>query len=221
MLSNDYLPGTKMPVWQDPDMFRINTDTQLLGMFLRIRRGSRVLDIGTNNGALLLYASRFSPAELVGIDPQQKAVLLARRNLRRNHLEGRILTGEVQTLQDGPFDAVLCNPPYLKSAGGSLEKQSKSLQIARMERYLPLPELFPAVKRLLKDNGRFFLIHRACRLGELMQQAEAAHLAVRRMQFAYDNPDAPAGAVLLELTPGPQKDIRIEKPVLLRREAGA
>ena len=81
MLSNDYLPGTKMPIWQDPDMFRINTDTQLLGMFLRIRKGSRVLDIGTNNGALLLYAARLEPAELTGIDPQEKAVLLARRNL--------------------------------------------------------------------------------------------------------------------------------------------
>jgi len=220
MLSNDYLPGTKMPVWQDPDMFRINTDTQLLGTFLRIRRNSRVLDIGTNNGALLLYASRFSPAELVGIDPQEKAVLLARRNLRRNHLKGRILTGEVQNLQDGPFDAVLCNPPYLPDAGESLEKQNRALQIARMERYLPLEELFPAVKRLLKDNGRFFLIHRACRLSQLMKQAEACRLAIRRLQFAYDNPDAQAGAVLLEMTPGLQKDIRVERPALLHQEAG-
>ena len=96
-----------------------------------------------------------------------------------------------------------------------------SRQIASKERYLPLEELFPAVKRLLKDNGRFFLIHRACRLSQLMKQAEACRLAIRRLQFAYDNLDAPAGAVLLELTPGPQKDIRIEKPVLLRREAGA
>ena len=218
MLSNDYLPGTEMPIRQDPDMFRINTDTQLLGMFLRIRKGSRVLDIGTNNGALLLYAARFEPAELNGIDPQEKAVLLARRNLQDNHLQGTIMTGRVQDLQAGPFDAILCNPPYLPDAGASLERQSRSLQIARMERYLPLTELFPAVKRLLKDNGRFFLIHRAGRLGELMRQADASRLAVRRMQFAYDNPEAQAGAVLLEMTPGPQKDIRVEKPVLLHTE---
>ena len=38
-------------------MFCINTDTTVLGEFLNIYRNDTVLDMGTNNGALMIYAS--------------------------------------------------------------------------------------------------------------------------------------------------------------------
>ena len=54
----DYLPNTDIYYYQHPDMFHTNTDTALLGEFADIRKKDVVLDIGTNNGALLLYAMR-------------------------------------------------------------------------------------------------------------------------------------------------------------------
>ena len=49
-LTYDYIAGTDIHLWQRKDMFRINTDTAQLARFMKIRKGERVLDVGTNNG---------------------------------------------------------------------------------------------------------------------------------------------------------------------------
>ena len=62
MIRLDYLPYAKdIKIYQDDEIFRINTDTHLLGKFIDIHRKDVVLDIGTNTGALMLYASLFDP----------------------------------------------------------------------------------------------------------------------------------------------------------------
>ena len=38
--------------YQDSEHFRFNTDTKLLAQFVRLKKQERILDIGTNNGAL-------------------------------------------------------------------------------------------------------------------------------------------------------------------------
>mgnify|MGYP000019521426 FL=1 len=54
-------------------MFRMNSDTALLANFMKIKRNDRVLDIGTNNGALLAVANSFAPSCLIGIDIQKSS----------------------------------------------------------------------------------------------------------------------------------------------------
>ena len=76
----DYLPKNKdVKIYQDDEMFCINTDTMVLGEFLDIYREDVVLDIGTNTGALMLYASKFNPKKIVGIDINEKALELAKK----------------------------------------------------------------------------------------------------------------------------------------------
>ena len=78
----DYLPNHKdIKVYQDDEMFCINTDTMVLGEFLEVYKQDVVLDIGTNTGALMLYASLFNPRRLVGIDINERALDLAKKNM--------------------------------------------------------------------------------------------------------------------------------------------
>ena len=52
----DYLHNhPNFKVCQHKDMYHFNSDTCLLGDFIKINENENVLDIGTNNGALLLY----------------------------------------------------------------------------------------------------------------------------------------------------------------------
>ena len=60
----DYINGTDIYLYQHKKMFRINTDTALLAQFMTVKKGERVLDIGTNNGALLLAAQRYEPKHM-------------------------------------------------------------------------------------------------------------------------------------------------------------
>ena len=48
-----YHPDYK--VAQHKDMYHFNSDTCLLGEFININKNDNVLDVGTNNGALLVY----------------------------------------------------------------------------------------------------------------------------------------------------------------------
>ena len=72
MIKKDYLPGHKeIIVYQDDTMFRMNTDTEVLGNFLNIHKNDTVLDMGTNQGALMLYASLFNPKKIIGLEIQR------------------------------------------------------------------------------------------------------------------------------------------------------
>jgi release factor glutamine methyltransferase len=79
----------------------------------------RVLDLGTGTGALLLAVlSEFPAANGIGIDLKPAAAALAARNAARLGLADRVrfLAGDWAAAVRGPFDLVLCNPPYIESA---------------------------------------------------------------------------------------------------------
>ena len=80
---------------------------------------SRVLDLGTGTGALLLAClAEFTGAFGVGIDRSPDAAALARANAGRNGMAGRsaFLAGDWAAALYGRFDLILSNPPYIESA---------------------------------------------------------------------------------------------------------
>ena len=78
----DYLPNHKeITLYQREDMFRLNTDSALLGEFFVFNDNESLLDIGTNNGVLLLYASIKAKGKLFGIDVFLEALELCKKNL--------------------------------------------------------------------------------------------------------------------------------------------
>ena len=80
---------------------------------------SRVLDLGTGTGALLLACLEEYPGAFgVGVDRSPEAAALARANASRNGLSGRaaILAGDWAAALEGRFDLILSNPPYIESA---------------------------------------------------------------------------------------------------------
>ena len=81
------------------------------------RRGpASILDLGTGPGTLLLAAlSQWPQAHGLGIDSDQRALELARRNARDLGLEARasFRIGNWAEGLDERFDLILCNPPYV------------------------------------------------------------------------------------------------------------
>ena len=114
-MTYDYLPGTQIYLHQRKDMFRMNTDTALLGNFMKVKEDETVLDIGTNNGALLLYASQYTKGKLIGIDIQQEACNLAIQNLKNQNIENfEVICSDIADVQMDSVDVIVCNPPYFR-----------------------------------------------------------------------------------------------------------
>ena len=80
---------------------------------------TRVLDLCTGNGSLAVLAALAWPeVQVTGADLSPDALAVARINVDRHGLQGRITLVESDGLQQlpGPFDLILCNPPYVCQA---------------------------------------------------------------------------------------------------------
>lgn len=76
-----------------------------------------VLDMGTGPGTLLLAAlDQWAKARGIGVDASEPALAYARRNAARLGLLDRaeFRRGDWAEGVDGPFDLILCNPPYVE-----------------------------------------------------------------------------------------------------------
>ena len=79
----------------------------------------RVLDLCTGNGSLAVLAAMTWPdVQIDAADLSADALAVARINVDKHHLADRIRLIESDGLTncDGPYDLILCNPPYVNAA---------------------------------------------------------------------------------------------------------
>ena len=89
-----------------------------LGLFKGRRAPQNILDLGTGSGALLLAAlSEWPEARGVGVDASAAALDVARGNAAALDLAERACfqQGDWCAGLSGPFDLILCNPPYIET----------------------------------------------------------------------------------------------------------
>jgi ribosomal protein L3 glutamine methyltransferase len=83
------------------------------------RNTRRVLDLCTGNGSLAVFAAMAWPdVQVEASDVSDAALAVARINVRKHKLEQRIklVQGHLFERATGPYDLVLCNPPYVNAA---------------------------------------------------------------------------------------------------------
>ncbi len=84
---------------------------------------TRVLDLCTGNGSLAVLAALAWPeVRVTGADISDEALAVAAINVERHELESRVTLVHSDGLSNlnppahGPFDLILCNPPYVSQA---------------------------------------------------------------------------------------------------------
>ena len=186
-LRKDYLPNHKeMYIYQRKDMFSLNTDTALLGEFFSFFDNESLLDIGTNNGALLLYASLKAKGKLYGIDIFKEALKIASLNLNEHNIDATLINIDASNLiLEEKVDVIISNPPFFKKEGSS-SCLNPFLDVARREIYLSLDSLFNTVKNNLNKEGRFYLVHRFDRKNEILKVGEKYGLYPSVIKDVYD-----------------------------------
>ena len=218
MRTIDFLPNHEdIKIIQDDNMFRINTDTACLGEFLEVYKEDVVLDIGTNNGALLMYASFFKPKKLIGIDINEEALALAKENLNSLGLTNyELIKADANNYVDEEVDVIICNPPYFKTRKEDLSK-NQYLALAKHEDNLKLDSLIKTIYKNLKLNGTLFMLFQTTRLDEIFSEFEKNKLNIKQLKFVYDTNKEYSNVVLIKAVKCGSGGLNVSKPIIIKR----
>jgi len=146
---------------------------------------SRVLDLGTGSGCLLLAAlNEFPTAFGIGIDRSEPALAVARRNAARFVGDrAAFLCGDWSTAVSGRFGLVLSNPPYIPS----LDIDGLMPEVALCEPRLALdggPDGLAAYRCLIPGLDRLLTVHGVAVLEVGEGQADPVSALGREVGFA-------------------------------------
>ena len=89
---------------------------------LFLEQAPRILDLCTGSGCIgLAIASRVKDARVTLADISKDALAVAKRNVTRTHMSGRVSCIQVNALAPAPaflgkFDMIVSNPPYVTAA---------------------------------------------------------------------------------------------------------
>ena len=212
---------------QRKDSFRFGMDSVLLAHFADIKPHDTVADLGTGNGVLLfLLYGRGKGEKYYGIDIQEKAVELAKRNTVLNHTERfmTIICDDAQNAADHiapcSADAVVCNPPYGQPSA-TLSSPNEKKAIARSQDDETLDHLLSGAFRILKGKGKIYLVYPASQMLYLMKRLQNHHLEPKRFQLVYPYANKPANLVLLEAVKDAKPTLHPLPPMIIYDQDGS
>lgn len=205
------------------DAMKPSTDSFLLADFARCRAKDTVMDLGAGSGILgLLLLARQPGLRVVGVECNERACALARRNFAENGMTAEVLMGDLREIETlfprGGADIVISNPPYFEPEAGIIAPGERGT--ARAELSATLDDVCTAADIALKYGGEFFLIYRAERLADLLEKCRAHHLEPKRMRLVQHRRSKAPELVLLACKKGGHSGLRVEVPLWIENEDG-
>lgn len=211
---------------QNPAKFCFGMDAVLLSGFANVKPGETAIDLGTGTGIIpILLEAKTKGEHFTGLEIQPESADMARRSVAYNHLESKINI-EIGNIKDAStqfgassFHVVTTNPPYMTGQHG-LTNPNEAKAIARHEILCTLEDVIRESARLLKPQGRFYMVHRPFRLAEIMCLMHQYGLEPKRMRLVYPFVDKEPNMVLIEGLRGGKPQITVEKPLIVYKEPG-
>lgn len=211
---------------QNPGKFCFGIDAVLLSDFAKVKKGERCLDLGTGTGIIpILMEAKYEGNQYVALEIQKESADMARRSVAYNQLEEKIqvVTGDIkeasQIFGANSFEVITTNPPYMIGQHG-IKNPNDEKAIARHEIACNLDDIIRESARLLKPNGRFYMVHRPFRLVEIFNKMVEYRIEPKRMRLVQPYADKEPNIVLIEGLYGGKSRITIEKPLIVYKEPG-
>lgn len=216
----DDLQFNGLKIIQNPEWFCFGIDAVLLSNFAKIKRNSRVVDLGTGTGIIpILLAGKSSAKEIYGIEIQKEVAEMASRSVELNNLTDRVkivnedLKNISRILEKNTFDVVTSNPPYMHPNGVINESDKKA--ISRHEIKCDIEDVIRVASELLKPNGKFFMINRPLRLVDMMYYGRKYRLEAKYIRFIHSKVGKAPKLVLVEYVKCAKAEVKIMDPLYI------
>ncbi|MBC3889944.1 methyltransferase [Acetobacterium paludosum] len=217
-----------LKIIQNPEYFCFGMDAVLLSWFVSKRtKGSiHIIDLGTGTGIIpLLLYGKTQAQSITGLEIQEPLVEMARRSVALNRLSAqiKIIHGDItkpgEEIIPNFYDVVVSNPPYMRAQAGLKNKQ-ETKTISRHEILCNIEDILIFSKRMLKDRGRLFLVHRPERLGDIISLMRTYKIEVKHLQFVYPSIKKEANLVLIEGRKSGRPGLKADAPLIVYNEEG-
>jgi tRNA1(Val) A37 N6-methylase TrmN6 len=224
-VTRDRILDGRLRLAQPAKGYRAGVDAALLAASCDAGSGDWVLEAGCGAGAVMLAAALRRPgARFLGVERDPTALALSQANIAGNDLAERVEAvlgdvGDPATLASrGPFDAALANPPFFDDPA-ALRAPHPAKTAAWIAEH-GLRAWIQFLVSALRDGGALTLIHRADRLGDILEAlGDAAGSAQVRPVHPFA--DAPAKRVLVRATRAGRAPLHLLPPLILHERGGA
>ena len=223
---NYLLAHNNLKIIQRKDMFNFSLDTVLLANFCTINKDvKKIVDFGTNNAAIPLILSKRTNKPIIGVEIQEEAVELARKNVILNDLEDQIdiVHCDIKEFVNNSMKVglVICNPPFFKVDEDSNLNDNEFLTIARHEIKINLEEIIKSAAKILDNRGKFAMVHRPQRMIEILNLMQKYDIEPKRIKFVYPKYNKESHILLVEGIYKGKKGLKIESPLYAHNEDGS
>lgn len=217
------LKGLK--IIQNTDGFCFGIDAVLLANFAKVKNKAKVVDLGTGTGIIPLIIYGKSNAEKIyGVEIQEEVFEMASRSVLMNDIKDKveIINADLKNIKSvlpiNTFDVVTSNPPYMHNDG--VKNPNDKKMISRHEVKCNLEDVIKAASILLKERGKFFMIHRPTRLIDIVSLGRKYRLEPKLMRFVHPKENKAPNLLLVEFTKGGRPDLKIMDPLYVYGKDG-
>jgi tRNA1(Val) A37 N6-methylase TrmN6 len=203
---------------QRDDEFRFALDTVLLAFFASVRPGARAVDLGAGSGAVSFFLLSRGAGSVCGLDNNSRLTGMATRSAGLNGLSDQLsfVCGDVRQIgsyyQRGCCDLVTANPPYRPLSGGRISSAAALAQ-ARHEVTAGLRDFVRAAGFLLRNRGRFAMIHLPERLTDICLELREAGLEPKRLRLVHPFAGRPAKMLMVEAVKAARPGLTVLPPL--------
>lgn len=213
-------------ILQKIDHYSMSTDSFLLPYFANVPKSSKkkIIELCSGNGGISIILREKSQAQIEMLEIQEDLVELSKRSIELNNLTGiNVRNGDIKKTKNyykpSSFDYVICNPPYFPVKNMPNQREKFNHNISRHEILCNLSDVIQAIKYLLKQNGKFSLVHRTYRISDIISECEKNGLAIKRIKFVYGKESSNnSKIVLVEGSISNVSDIKVEQPLYIYKE---
>lgn len=203
------------------------TDSYLLAAFAHSKPNGLCIELGGGTGVVsLLAASRNKFRHIHPVEIQPYFAELIRRNAELNSLTDKVTAhlGDIRSFTSESFggeaDAVLSNPPYMRSSSGK-DNAAAEMNIARREENGTIADFCMTAARLLKFGGYFTVVYRPERMAELLTAMSNASLESKRLVLIYPTAGDKPCLLLAEGKKGAAPGLVVSRPLLIYADKNA
>ncbi len=224
---NDLLNINNLKIVQNKDYFKFSLDSVLLPSFVNINKNTHnILDLCTGNAPIPLILSTKTKANIIGVEIQKEIYDLANESVNLNGKSSQIslINDDVKNVysmfESDSFDIITCNPPYFKYNENNIINKNNVKSIARHEMSVKLEDIVKISKKLLKNNGQLYFVHRAERLIDIFCLMRDNNIEPKRVRFVYPKSGCTSNLILVCGFKNGKPGLELMPPLIIHNDNG-